>query len=102
MLTTGKAFLASNEREESGYGLYSYLLFGSKPNAEERSRYSQAIEAYLRILPSLDKLSQYVAPSEFNITYIPVLEKPASAKTDTEWAERVLEVYDYARGQKSC
>ena len=43
--------------------------------------------------------AQYVAPSEFNITYIPVLEKPASAKTDTEWAERVLEVYDYARGK---
>ena len=99
VLTTGKTFLAHNEREENGYGLYSYLLFGSKPNAEERPRYAQAVEAYLRILPNLNNLSEHVAPSELNVTYIPVMEKPASAETDSEWADRVLDVYDYARAK---
>jgi hypothetical protein len=99
VLTTGKAFLAHDEREENGYGLYSYLLFGSRPSAEERPRYAQAIEAYLRILPSLDDLSQHLMPSELNVTYIPVMKKPDSAETDAEWAEHALEVYDYARAR---
>jgi hypothetical protein len=92
-------FLAKNEREESGYGLYSYLLFGSKPNAEERASYLTAIEAYLRVLPSVSELAQHLAPSELNVTYIPVTEKPSSGETDRDWAAQILEVYDYARAK---
>ena len=44
---TGRAFLLSDQAETTGYGLYSYLLLGSRPTAATRERHLKSIAEYL-------------------------------------------------------
>ena len=55
---TGWSLLRSGRREEPGYGLYSYLLFGSRPSAETRERYLKALEAYVTLAESVQSLER--------------------------------------------
>jgi hypothetical protein len=92
---TGRSFLAGNEPEAQGYGLYSYLLFGSPPDDSSRERYLKAIEAYLQLIPTVIELEKYLPLTELNVTYLPIREttpKTVSAK----W---VLEHYNYGRAR---
>ncbi len=92
---SGSSYLAHNEREEQGYGLYSYLLFGSRPSEAARERYEKAIEAYLRLIPDIATLEEEesVQRSQLNITYLLVKVEPKK-RPSVEW---VLKHYDYAR-----
>src|ERR1051326_9535597 len=71
---TGRAFLTHGEDEEPGYGLYSYLLFGSQPNDATRQRYLSSISAYLAI-PTARALREHFPASSMNITYLPLLSQ---------------------------
>lgn len=94
---TGWSLLLKNEKEEAGYGLYSYLLFGSLPTEANSERYKKAIEAYLWTIPHIIDLESYDIPrNELNITYLPVKETPPEQGMSTEW---VLTNYDYARAR---
>lgn len=91
---TGGAFLLSDQSETPGYGLYSYLLFGSPPGAGTRERHLMALEAYLGLIPDLAALERYVPPRELNVAYVPLVAPPARAA-----AAGLLAQYDYARAR---
>jgi len=92
---TGRSLLLAGEPEAPGYGLYSYLLFGSQPTEEARERYRQAIEAYWGLIPEIASLEQYVKRKELNIAYLPVRSLPGQPISSAG----VLESYDYARAR---
>jgi hypothetical protein len=92
---TGWGVLAPDQKEAPGYGLYSYLLFGSPPGEAARERYLKAIEAYLTLVPDIASLERYVPRRELNIAYLPVGNRPEQL-VSVEWA---LAHYDYARAR---
>lgn len=96
---TGKSFLLPTQHERKGYGLYSYLILGGPPSDNSRGRYLKTIEAYLALLPDVIRLEKYFAPSELNITYLPINDAPPSAIDTKVLAEWVLDHYDYARAR---
>lgn len=92
---TGRSFLVGNEAEAQGFGLYSYLLFGSPPDDTSRERYLKAVEAYLQLIPEITSLEKYLSPDELNVTYLP-LEGAPPKTVPANW---VLEHYNYARAR---
>ena len=93
--TTGRSFLVSGKKEIAGYGLYSYLLLGSRPTDSSRKLYLQAIQAYLRGMEEVESLRDYVAAAKLNVAYLPI-ETAAPREVTPEW---LLEHYDYARSR---
>jgi len=95
-LETGRNFLVGQEMEKPGYGLYSYLLFGSPPsNAEQKERYRQAISAYLKIFPAIEGLEEYLPLRQLNLTYV-LLDSTPPPQITAEW---VLAHYNYTRAR---
>jgi hypothetical protein len=96
---TGTALLASGQKEDDGYGLYSYALLSHPPSNDEMAKY-RAFFAALLNLPSTTELVRYLTKQRINITYIPVESVP------TDWEQLpvegrvnfVIAHYDYARG----
>jgi hypothetical protein len=71
---TASDFLASSQTEKEGYGLYSYILFGARPesiSSDRWRRYYEAIVAYLDI-PTVGEVSRSVPPASTNLTFLPV------------------------------
>ena len=98
---SARRFLLPNKTEQPEYGLYSYLLFSAPPqHEEENARYLRVLGACLSVMRDIDEiLKRHQPPRELNATYIPVTKVPTSGKSDAEWAEHVLAVYDYATAQ---
>lgn len=93
---TGRAFLVETQTEAPGYGLYSYLLFGSPPSNDiVRKRYLQAITDYVNIIVDISELGKYIPRQELNITYLP-LNLPPPHSPSAEW---ILDHYNYARAR---
>ena len=91
-----RTLLESGKSEAEGFGLYSYVLFGSEPeNAAEKERYKQILGACLRLLRNSTELVTYIAPKSLNTVYLPVKDAPPD-KADESW---VLEHYDYSRAR---
>ena len=99
---TGTSFLEKGFSEVAGYGLYSYLLFGSKPGTDENRKvlYRSAITAWMT-LPSAKGLLQDQLPKELlNVFYLPILKEldlSASSKSNPVTADDILDVYDWDR-----
>jgi hypothetical protein len=71
---TASDFLTSSQTEAEGYGLYSYILFGARPesiSSERWRRYYEAIVAYLDI-PTIGEVSRSVPAASTNLTFLPV------------------------------
>jgi hypothetical protein len=85
----------SNQAETPGYGLYSYLLFGSPPGDGARERHLKALEAYVGLIPDIAALERYIPPRELNIAYVPLTAAPDRQAA----ADRLLAQYDYARSR---
>ena len=117
---TGRALLVGDQDEPTGYGLYSYVLFESPPNAETKPLYLAIISACLKEVPDLDGLKRkYPNTKTLNAMFIPVkvfpLEQPGynsvtgdsidskvpkSEHTELKLtAEKILEQYNYDRAQ---
>lgn len=97
---TGWSLLPAGAKEKSGYGLYSYILFGSRPAAaDSRERCLKALEAYVSANESIARLEAAgIEKHKLNITYVPVIKLPPQDKRPSpEW---LLENYDYARARK--
>ena len=92
---TGGAFLLADHAEAPGYGLYSYLLFGSPPGEGTRERHLKALEAFVGLIPDIAALERYIPPRELNIAYVPVTARPERQAA----ADRLLAQYDYARAR---
>jgi hypothetical protein len=98
---TGRTLLVKGHKEVKGYGLYSYLLFGSRPNEDTRERYSEAITAYLNLIEDIRSFQKNLPLSKMNITYVPVEEDMPGYIGDKQQDARrwILEHYDYASAQ---
>ncbi len=92
---TARALLQPGSSEDSGYGLYSYLLFGSSPSDATRERYAKTVESYLALVPDVMSLEEYIQRKELNILYLPVRSAPTQQPLGA-WA---LDNYDYARAR---
>jgi hypothetical protein len=93
--STARTFLAPGMKEEPGYGLYSYLLFGSPPTESTRPRFLKAIQACLEMIPTAAELRQYRPASKLNILYVPVKVRAEDSPT----AEWLLDHYDFVRAR---
>ena len=91
---SSRSLLAGDAVEEEGFGLYSYLLFGSPPSESSRGRYLSALEAYLELLYSNEMVLQSKEPIAINITYLPVQSLP-----NEEDPEVLLNSYNYLRAE---
>jgi hypothetical protein len=90
-LVTSRELLREGKHEEKGFGLYSYILFGSPPNDATRERYLATISSFLAI-PSTREMIRNVPRKQLNVTYV-----PTKAAAQPSSAEKLLKAYDYAR-----
>jgi len=92
---SGRALLLRGDQEAIGYGLYSYLLFGSRPTEATRDRYLKVLEAYLNFdsVFALEKVNY--KPNQLNITYLP-LELSGIGDSSAPW---LLDHYDFERAR---
>lgn len=79
---TGRELLVRSFPESAGYGLYSYVLFGSTPNDVNRSRYESAFKAFFQTLEEVRQLEGAgMSRQRLNITYLPVANAPSQQHT---------------------
>ena len=71
---TGRAFLVGDEKEESGFGLYTYLLFPRQPSPAERERALRILGSYAK-LPEIAEVRRSFRKDQLNITYVPVVRR---------------------------
>jgi hypothetical protein len=88
-----RALLVKGSTEQKGYGLYSYILLATRPDASNSQRYQEVLKAYLSLEDV--NLETYFKLSQLNITYVPVTAEPQGNPTLT-W---VLGQYDYPRAR---
>jgi hypothetical protein len=100
---TGYAYLLRGGSEESGYGLYSYILFDHHPTAEEYDRFVALLVAVLA-RPTVGSLERYVSRQHINVTEIPLdVDRTAaipqwpSPEQYPKMADWILDNYDYGR-----
>ncbi|NOU10211.1 MAG: hypothetical protein HOO98_09370 [Nitrospira sp.] len=99
-LISSRQFLMPTVKEKTGYGLYSYLVFSTPPqHDEEKTRYLKVLEACLSMMRDIEEFRNRQPAAELNATYIPLRKSPMPSTSDSEWAEHVLDAYDYAAAQ---
>ncbi|MBL8290823.1 MAG: hypothetical protein JNN08_03245 [Bryobacterales bacterium] len=96
---TGRELLLKGRPEAPGYGLYSYLLFGSRPTQETRPQYLAVLRAVLLRIPEIeDLLTGGVNRDRLNILYIPVTSAVSIPdETPESAAEAILSAFDFPR-----
>ncbi|WP_158752384.1 hypothetical protein [Acidobacterium sp. S8] len=97
---TGTALLASSQKEENGYGLYSYVLLSHSPSDADMPKYKAFFKALLIDLPEASAVARYVSKARINITYIPVTTVPAGWEqlAVEKRVDSIMANYDYGRG----
>jgi hypothetical protein len=95
---SGRCFLSASDNEETGYGLYSYLLFSSAPASDnEKQRDLAVIKAFLDLLSDVGDLEHSGATKgDLNVTYLLVAEHPQDRLPTSDW---VLDHYDFPRAK---
>jgi len=88
---SGRGFLTASQSEPDGFGLYSYILFGSRPAAADRDRYIAILDAALRLLKPTNDLVTRIKAFQLNSTWLPITSLPAS-DPDSKW---LVDNYDY-------
>jgi hypothetical protein len=91
VVMTSRGFLGPSQPEPDGFGLYSYILFGSRPASADRDRYIAILDAALRLLKPTNDLVGKIKPIQLNSTWLPVTSLPAS-DPDSKW---LVDNYDY-------
>jgi hypothetical protein len=91
-----RAYLAPDEREETGYAVYSYLLLGARPDSASIGRFRRAITEFVRLSEDIDAFhaAQRQERRTFNMNYLPVTRAVREPHPDS-----VLKYYDYAAAQ---
>lgn len=88
-----RAMLPQGTAERPGYGLYSYILFGTRPDDASRDRFRAVLKEYLRLEDT--QLESYFKTEALNITYVPV-GAGSNPQADVDW---LIDHYDYARAR---
>jgi hypothetical protein len=93
ILATARNYLVKGNTEDEGFGLYSYILFGSRPSTARRENYIALIGAYLHMIGEVREYLRLSGPTlrQINLTMLPVLMRPEP----TDDAESILRRYDY-------
>lgn len=92
ILMSGRGFVIPSQAEPDGFGLYSYILFASRPAPADRDRYVAILDAALRLLKPTNDLVTRVKAFQLNSTWLPVKSLPAS-DPDAKW---LVDNYDYS------
>ncbi len=97
---TGRGWLVGNQSEPAGFGLYSYLLFGSLPSNATRPLYVAVVKASLGKIEPIERELQSFQPAQLNLYLIPLFsEPPKDAKLD-DLANWIVDNYNYPRAEK--
>jgi hypothetical protein len=83
-----RTLLTGGAAVPEGYGLYSYLVFGSLPTDSSRERYMAALDAWWSLLPDLVQLEKYVGKAQLNAMFFPVAASPPATVTGRQRATR--------------
>jgi hypothetical protein len=97
------ALLLPGKKEGDKFGLYSYLLLGSKPNSANRERYAAFLKAFTDTVVPYDRLSEQLPSAQINITYMPVrddLSASQQSAANFKIEDWLLDHYDYARAKR--
>ena len=98
---TGRGWLVANESEPAGYGLYSYLLFGSRPSEATRPVYVAIVNASLgKVEPIERQLQAGYAPPQVNLYLIPLYSQPPMDLKPGDLANWMVDNYNYARASR--
>ncbi len=99
---TVRNFLIVQQPEETGFGLYSYLLFEVPPTAETREKYQALLAAFLQKVSPFADIEEFVERKYLNVTYVPVTDiapedfETREVEQQVDW---VLSHYNYARAR---
>jgi hypothetical protein len=96
---TGRSFLVGNQLEDQGYGLYSYLLFGSPPTDVTRDRYRAVVTAFFDLIPAMPALEEFLPRGQLNVTYLLLHLPPPTSHGPQEHADWILESHHYTRAR---
>jgi Carboxypeptidase regulatory-like domain len=91
---TSRQFLVGDSKEETGYGLYSYILLGRPATDASRERYLSLLREYLA-LPETSLLKKKVPIRQLNITYLPLTESLPVPTPDS-----ALKAYNFVVAQE--
>lgn len=83
--------------EDDGYGLYSYIIFGSPPGPAKIEIYLSLLRAYLDMFHDVDVFAKSIPKQQLNITYLavsPTTKPPGNGEDLAGW---LLNNYDYGR-----
>lgn len=99
---TGIGTLVGNRLEPPGFGLYSYLLFGSLPSDATRPLYVAILKASLSKIEPIQGELQTFPPAQLNLYLMPLLsELPQNTQLD-DLANWIVDKdhYNYPRAQQ--
>jgi hypothetical protein len=91
---TSRQFLVGDSKEETGYGLYSYMLLGRPATDASQARYLALLREYLA-LPETSLLKKKVPSRQLNVTYVPLTESLPVPTPDS-----VLKAYNFVVAQE--
>ena len=93
---TVRSVLPRNTLEASKFGLYSYILFASRPTEATRGRYLAVLDAFLEKFGEAKEYIGILPLDHLNITYVPARANPVAPQVTAAW---LLDHYDYARAR---
>ena len=86
--------------EPQGFGLYSYLLFGSNSEAGKLKRYA-ASHAYCKDIPPISEAFRLgLSKENLNVFLVPTKDVPPGVNYCQNAESLVNDFYDYTRAQK--
>ncbi|MDB4914997.1 MAG: hypothetical protein JWM95_2641 [Gemmatimonadetes bacterium] len=99
-----RALLLPGAQEDSGYARYTYVLFASKPSAQNLARYRAVLREYVRQTETTTNYAaafgkDSAAVKRLHVTYAPVQVPVADSESDSLAVESMLLSYDYARAR---
>jgi hypothetical protein len=97
---TCRAMLENDRGEAPGYGLYSYILFASRPDEASRPLYVKLVQSYLE-LSERDEVLRYFPAEAVNVTYLPIrIGREGTDEGNLRNAEWLVDNYNYARARR--
>ncbi len=97
---TGRGWLVADRPEPPGFGLYSYLLFGSLPSDATRPLYLAVIKATIGKVEPIERELQVFQPIQLNLYMVPLLSDPPPDAQPNDLANWIVDHYNYPRAQK--
>jgi len=98
---TGRSLLVENEPEAPGFGLYSYLLFGSRPSEATRALYVSVIKASLDKIEPVDrKIEAGYKPGQLNLYSVLLYAQPPADISTEALPNWVLDNYNFSRAER--